>query len=379
MSVSRTEKVLPASVFEGVVMNALMRERVGLGLFSLLITWPGLATGGESLMGKNFASISMEHLKNRAYKAELQMLGSAPLSGASGSKAYSSHVLFYESDGLKQYLLMNRPESRVPEKGFPVLIFGHGFHPEPKKHGLNKSTGLMHRPGDYYRGIPEIFAEQGFVVLAPDYRGHGESEGYEYTRRSYLSAAYYAIDVLHLLAALPGLEDVDQRNVFYLGHSMGGDVGLRTILSGEGKVKAASLWSPEVASTYEKALHYGRRRSQNELVTPQVMRSYLDEIGHLYGADASSKWWAEELASQLELIDPINFVEELSIPVILQHAEADQEVPFLWSERLASKLAAAGIDFEFYAYPTDNHLFKGDNFKLAIARDLVFFRGRMSP
>lgn len=358
-------------------------KKIYFCLFVLIGCLRPLATlsAGESI--GDLSSTFVETLKSRNYEASFKMAGLSPLSGGSGPKDYSSHLLSYESDGLKQYALMNLPKTKKPERGFPVLIFGHGFHPEPKKYGLNKVTNLTHRPGDYYRGIPAAFAEQGFVVLAPDYRGHANSEGYEYTRKSYLSSAYYAIDVLHLLDALPGLKDIDQNNIFYLGHSMGGEVGLRVFLSTGNKIKAASLWSPAVATTHEKALYYGRRRSKDESVTPQVMQSYLGEAVSLDdlgpGDESRGKTVGAGLAQQLELIDPVHYVEQLSVPVIVQHAEGDQSAPIQWSESLVAKLAAADIDFEFYAYPTSNHLFEDDNFALAIERDLAFFRKYMRP
>lgn len=306
-----------------------------------------------------YSETAIPSLRQRAYSSRLALVKKLPQ-----SEGHTSALMSYVSDQLKVYALLSRPKAGMPQSGFPVVIFGHGFHPEPKDYGISKADGTQLRPGDYYRGVPEAYAERGFIVITPDYRGHGGSDGFEYTQRSYLSAGYYAIDVLNLLAALPSVDDIDMENVFYVGHSMGGDVGLRALLVTK-KIKAASLWSPVIASTYQQALFYGRDQNGDTAITLASFKRYLEKV--------KSNLDSSNIARQLSSIDPINFVDELSMPLIVHHATGDVEIPLAWSENFVARLAEENKEFEFFSYQSDDHLFEGENRKNAIDRDVAFF------
>lgn len=306
------------------------------------------------------SSLSIKGLQDRDYNASLTFEKKLQ-----GTENWTADLWSYYSDSLKVYTLINTPTSTAPEEGFPVLIFGHGFHPDPPKYGVSASTGKDWRPGDYYRGIPEAYAEKGFVVLTPDYRGHNISDGFKYTQTSFLASTYYAIDVLHLIAALKDLKGVNLDQVFFMGHSMGGDVGLKMLLATD-KIKAASLWAGVSATTWEQALYYGKYYDQDGIKTDtEKMKTYIarfdsviQNLGFDYAIDAG---------------DPIHFIKEIAMPMILHHGKWEQSVPYLWSESLAAALFKYGKPFEFYAYDTENHLFKGENRAKAVERDVLFF------
>ena len=304
--------------------------------------------------------LSIAGLQQRTFQSKLTFEKSLV-----GTEKYKADLWSYISDSLKIYALINTPKSTKPAKGFPILIFGHGFHPEPKKYGVSNTTGKDWRPGDYYRGIPEAYAEKGYLAITPDYRGHNRSEGFEYTKTSYLASTYYAIDVLHLIAALSDLKDVNVEKVYFIGHSMGGDVGLKTLLVTE-KIKAASLWAPVAATTYEQALYYGKFYDENgERTDIQKMTDYLSKLDTVI----------ENLDFEYDIDsgDPIHFIKDLKIPLIIHHARGETSVPYIWSESLAAKLYKYQKLFEFYAYDGNNHLFQGANREKAVERDIAFF------
>ncbi len=138
------------------------------------------------------------------------------------------------------------PNTPKPKAGYPVLVANHGFDPTP--------DSIVSRPGDYYRDVPDIYAREGFLVVMPDYRGHNITEGIEFTT-GFLATNYYTLDVLALLSALPGLDDADLDKLFLWGHSLGGEIALRTLLV-DGSFRGASLWSPVGGSLWEQAYHY---------------------------------------------------------------------------------------------------------------------------
>lgn len=306
------------------------------------------------------APISMRGLQERDYASTLTFEKELV-----GTSEYSSKLFSYISDNLKVYTLVTIPKSRRPKEGFPILIFGHGFHPEPKKYGVSTKTGKNWRPGDYYRGIPEAYTENGFLVITPDYRGHNISEGFEYTKTSYLASTYYAIDVLNLVSALNQLEDGNQNELFYLGHSMGGDVGLKTLLVSK-QIKAASLWAGVSASSQEQALYYGKLYDkENDKTTTTSLNGYMNDLNMAI----SSLGFDYEIESG----DAVNYIQDINTPLILHHARWETSVPYQWSESLAAILYENKKAFEHYAYDSNNHLLKDENRESAIQRDIEFF------
>ncbi|MBK8424637.1 MAG: alpha/beta fold hydrolase [Lewinellaceae bacterium] len=328
-----------------------------LGLWAL----PSVSCIAQGRSRKKAPPISIEGLRQRTYESNLafeqEMEGAAP---------YRADLMSYTSDGLKVYTLVNTPTTKAPKKGFPVLIFGHGYHPNPPKYGINPDPKENRRPGDYYQGLQEAYAEKGFLVLTPDYRGHSNSEGYEYTQTGYLASNYYAIDVLNLIAALKTLKNADLKNVYYVGHSLGGDVGLKMLLATD-KIRAASLWAPVVADSWEQALFYGTFYDEkSDLVDTTRMQLYaghidknIRKLGYPYTAEEG---------------DPINYMSDISIPLIIHHAKEDDVVPFTWSVALVAKLYKFKKLFELYSYNGKDHLLQNEMRAKAVERDVDFFK-----
>ena len=315
----------------------------------------------EVVQEKYVSPISLAGLQARAYQTELKFVKELDQ-----TSSYQASLYQYMSDSLNIYAMVSKPVSAAPSEGYPVLIFGHGFHPEPKKYGISNTTGEEWRPGDYYRTIPETYAAEGFLVVTPDYRGHNKSDGFEFTKKKYIASNFYTIDVLNLLAGISSLKQVNLNQIFYLGHSMGGDVGLRMLLVSN-HIKAASLWSAVLASTTEQALYYGHFYDESKPgVDKDIMVDYTMELNQ---GIASLGFDYTTTAG-----DPIYFIDELEVPLMIQHARGDQSVPYAWSESLAAKLFELNKPFEFYSYTSSNHLFKDENFDLAVQRDVAFFK-----
>lgn len=273
----------------------------------------------------------------------------------------------YRSSGLKVYTLLAVPSSAPPEHGYPVLIMNHGFHPNPKRYGIRKDD-RNDRPGDYYWDFPGLYARKGFLVLMPDYRGHNESEGFEFTD-GFLASNYYTIDVLNLLSAVPSIEAADGRNIFMWGHSMGGEVTLRALLATD-RVKAASIWAPVVAGTWEQAFHYSRMRDaypdRDDLSTPKSEINQLERDIAALGFEY-----------RVESGEPLGHLHHLAAPVVIHHARGDRSVPYEWSERLATRLYRLRKPYVFYSYDTPDHLLNDETRIAAVRRDIEFFSSFM--
>ncbi len=164
---------------------------------------------------------SIDELRTQNRDVALTLVGEIE-----GGPDFEAIFYSYESAGLKVHAMVAVPELPKPENGYPVLIANHGHHPEPPKYGI-AAEGKDWRPGDYYRRIPGLFAAQGFMVVMPDFRGHNNSEGFEFTE-GMLESRYYTEDVLNLLAT--------------------------------DRIKGASMWSSVGGDIWDQSYYYSRHR-----------------------------------------------------------------------------------------------------------------------
>lgn len=226
-------------------------------------------------------------------------------------------VLRFEVDGLEQFALLLWPRGEQPLSGWPVLLFNHGYHPDPPNYGRN-AQGRNDRPGDYYRAVAQTFVDRGLVVLVPDFRGHNASQGLAFTRRAD-APAYYARDAVAAFRAMDSLAGLDSNRRYMLGHSMGGLVTLAALEELKTSVTAASIWSSMAVS-----------------------------------GDARQ-------------------MPDTGVPLLVQHARGDKTTRVEGSEAIVRALQAQGAAVHLQLYDSEEHLFTGDQFRLAVERDLAWF------
>ena len=307
--------------------------------------------------------LSIDELRAETFDTRLEVV--RPVKGGA---SFDAHLVSYISGGLKVHALIATPRGDKPPGGFPVLVANHGHHPDPPRYGIT-ADGVDWRPGDYYRQIPELFTAMGFLVLMPDYRGHSNSEGLEYTE-GMLESLYCTEDVLALVAGLDDIEDADLRNVFMWGHSMGGEVTLRALLATD-KVKGASLWSSVGGDIWDQAFYYSRYEDPLAADGGKRPKDVVDKLREdLAGLDGPFAW---------ERGEPLRYLEHLSAPIIIHHAIGDRGAAYVWSALLAKELYLRSHPYEFHTYAGDDHLFQGADLEEAARRDGVFFRSLMVP
>ncbi len=285
-----------------------------------------------------------------------------------GGPGFDAFLYSYKSAGLKIHAMVAMPHTLKPENGYPVLVANHGHHPEPLKYGIT-ADGKDWRPGDYYRRIPELFAAQGFMVVMPDYRGHNNSEGYEFTE-GMLESSYYTEDVLNLLAGLDSLDGSDLDNIFMWGHSMGGEVTLRSLLATD-RVKGASMWSSVGGDIWDQSYYYSRYEDPTAFDSSETPKSVIERLrGRIAALDSAFDSRSSE---------PLLHLDHIETPLIIQHAVGDRGAAYKWSEQLAKELYMRGKTYEFFTYPGSDHLFAGEMMEQAAERDVQFFLSLMCP
>ena len=262
---------------------------------------------------------------------------------ADGS-GYSRSIVSYLSEGLRIRGLLTVPLSAEPDGGYPAVLFIHGYIP-PDQYS---TTGN-------YASYQARLARSGFVTFKPDLRGHGDSEG------TPVSAHYsekYVVDTLFALSYLKNHESVNPGRIGYWGHSNGGEIGLRVLVSSP-DVRAASLWAGVVGSyedmfeTYNDQIRFLRNAEDSELV-------------RLHGLPSTNReFWSA--------VDPYYHLDSIRAPVQLLHGTGDASVPVVLSRRLREDLAKAGKAVDYHEYDGDDHNLSA-NVDAAFERTIAFYR-----
>lgn len=260
---------------------------------------------------------------------------------------YSRSVVSYQSDGLRINALLTLPNGTPPKGGWPAIVFNHGYIPPEQ-----------YRTTERYVAYLDAFARAGFVVLKPDYRGHGSSQGEP-------TGAYwspdYTTDVLNAFSSLQKHRNVNPARVGMWGHSMGGHITLRAMVVNSA-VKAGNIWAGVVAP-YDVMLEGWRGRSR----PPSVSRSRRAEILAKYGEPVSNPTF-------YQAISPNFFLKDLAgRPLQIHHGTADSDVPLSFAQALVNGLKSAGQPYSFYVYPGDNHNLSR-NLGSALQRSVEFFK-----
>lgn len=297
--------------------------------------------------------LSIEAMRQKNYPGSNLIIdqtledGSTPI--GSGSN-YHQYIASYMSDGLKIYGLLT-----VPIKGdkFPAIVFNHGYIP-PKQY----------RTTERYVGYVDAFAKSGYIVFKPDYRGNGNSQGQP--EGAYYSPAYTE-DVLNAVASLKKYSGVDPEKVGMWGHSMGGNITLRSLVVKPQDIKAAVIWGG-VVGTYDDLMNNWQRRviyqpPANELALRNRFRADLTAKNGT--PKTNPLFWNS--------IDPNNFLSDISSPIQLHVGSDDEEVPSVFSQNLFDRLKKLNKTVEFYSYLGGDHNISEPNFSLAIQRSVEFF------
>jgi uncharacterized protein len=343
-----------------------MKMRIFLGIFAIAMalvlgkyyldrTQPNIVSSSNSTTLPSpsptpdpFYDLTIPYLRSRTYQSSL-----GERTVHESNSTYTSYLTSYLSDNLRINGLLTIPSGEMPSGGWPAIVFVHGYIP-PRQYQTTT------RYGDYV----DYLARNGFVVFKIDLRGHGDSEGN--SGGAYYSSDY-VIDTLNARAALQSSDVVNPTKVGLWGHSMAGNVVLRS-LAAKPDIPAAVIWGG-AGFTYTDLRQYGI--SDNSYQPPpspiaSINNNRRQRLAELHGQpNPDDPFWKQMI--------PTNYLADFQGAIQLDHAVNDEVVDVRYSRDLDSILDQTTIPHEFHEYPAGGHNILEPSFSQAMEITVDFF------
>jgi dipeptidyl aminopeptidase/acylaminoacyl peptidase len=256
------------------------------------------------------------------------------------------HYLSTDGGEVPAYLFV--PPDLDRSRKHPAVVWIHGD-------GIAQNYDGWHVRRDYavYYTFHQYLAQQGYIVLAPDYRG---SIGYG---RSWRVAPYRdlgGMDAEDIAAAVPYLESllyVDVERIGVWGLSYGGFLTLAALTRDPGLFRCGV----DVAGVHDFRFWY------------------RDPGGSWIGGRLGDPRENPEAYRQAA---PVARIDRIEKPLLVLHGTADVNVPFLESVLLVDALLKKGKEVDFAVYPGEFHYFHREHvLRDAWTRVALFFDGNL--
>lgn len=293
-----------------------------------------------------FKELTIPYLRSRDYQSSL-----GGLREVDRNAQFTSYLTDYQSDGLKINGLLTVPNGEQPEGGWPAVVFVHGYIPPDE-----------YRTQEKYQDYVNYLARNVLVVFKIDLRGHGSSEGQ--SGGAYYSADY-VIDTLNARAALASSDFVNGDAIGLWGHSMSGNVVLRS-LAAQPEIRAAVVWAG-AGFSYQDLQEYGiSDASYQRPPTTSPRQQFRDNLFNTHGRfNPESDFWQQ--------VAPTNYLGDLRGAVQLHHAVNDNVVDIDYSRNLDSLLDSANVEHQLFEYQDGGHNLTGSAFNTAMQRTTDFY------
>lgn len=242
----------------------------------------------------------------------------------------------------------------------------------------------------YYSGmgtknVASVFAQNGYLTLAPDFLGYGESDPEpSNTWEARFIKVVNVIDLLKTIQKFPELDfsqlenfpiktvKIDQERIALWGHSNGGQIAVST-LEVLGSNLPTTLWAP-VLAPFPYSILYFTDENQDEGKEARAYLALFEKDYNVFDFSITQN------------------LDRLQGPLQIQHGTNDDSALVTWSEEFLQKIDLENdrrqainasqsatsstqlqeIEVDFYKYAGANHNLQ-PNWNQAVERDLEFF------
>ena len=256
-------------------------------------------------------------------------------------------------DGMTVWGLLLTPPHWTAGQKVPMLVYCHGGPGGGVTYGIFPQ--FMHTVGQVDPYPTEAMASAGFAVFFPMPRG---GAGYGETGQRAIVNAWGEADYKDIMTGVDdliakGVADPDRLGL--MGASYGGFL-TDWIVTQTGRFKAASA----AASISDLADQY-----------------FLSDGGDFMAEYFKRPWEARE---SYFAHSPLNFVKNVTTPLLIQHGERDLRVPITNAWKFYRALKALGKTVEFDIYPRASHLYYEPMLEReAMKRNLDWFTRWIKP
>ncbi|MDO8657447.1 MAG: dienelactone hydrolase family protein [Candidatus Levybacteria bacterium] len=294
---------------------------------------------------------------------------------------FSSYMFYYYVKDKKVSGLINLPKN---DGTYPVVVMIRGYV-DHDKYSIGEGT----------RRSAETIASSGFITLAPDFLGYGESDNpsnssIEERFQTYTTALTLLTSIKNLNRGLESIScnsdsgqarmtsfwgasatpeskvnknclstnvkaDIDKIGIW--GHSNGGHIAL-SVLEISGKSYQTVLWAP-VSKPFPYSILY-----------------FTDEFDD-HGKALRRAVANFEKDYDIEKYSPTNYYSWINAPIQLHQGEADEAVPLKWSDLLSETLKKLNKDVTYFTYSGENHNFNNGSWPTAIQRSINFYKEKL--
>jgi esterase/lipase len=256
-------------------------------------------------------------------------------------ESYKTWLYTYQSDNQTVSGMAKIPNSCQDQK-CPVIIMLRGYVDDEIYFtgiGTHKAAG--------------IFAENGYITLAPDFLGFGESDSQS---TNILKARFNRpITVLNLIESVKQWDQAKDNDISLWAHSNGGQIAL-SVLEISQENYPTTLWAPVTAGFPTSVFYY---MDDYEKLNDQAKEVYntIHNFCEQYNCNKVS-------------ID--QYYSQIQAPIQLHQGGADPLVPLSWSTKFANQMKQMNKEITYYTYPESDHNLSAD-WDEVVEKDLEFF------
>lgn len=268
---------------------------------------------------------------------------------------FASYPFYFYVDGKKVSGLAHFPKQPGT---YPIIVMFRGY--------IDRQT---YTTGEGTRRAGQFFAQNGFITLAPDFLGYGESDNpsenpLEERFQTYTAALTLLESIKNLNLELSNKNiaqvKVDSQKLGIWGHSNGGQIAL-TVLEITAKSYPTVLWAPVSKPFPYSVIYYTDDFNDHG----KMLRLVIADFEKDYDA---------------ELYSVTNYFADINdnTPVELHQGSDDEAVPINWSNQLNKSLTDLGKDVSYFTYPGDDHNFAKGAWQTVVNRNISFYQKHLN-